>query len=514
MDNRYILSIDCGSQSIKAMIFDTKGNLVCKAQKAFLPYEAKYPNWAEADADMFWQYLCMVTKELKANHVEQFDKIAGVSLTTQRDTVVFLDKQNNLVRPTILWMDKRKQKDHKPITFVHTVAMKIVSMYRTAVAVNKACPAHWVQKNQPEIWKKTHKYVLLSGYLNYKLTGILKDNSANQIGHIPFNYKKSIWESKYGMKRQMFQIEREKLIELTEPATVFGKISEQAAKESGLPCNMAYIPSGSDKGCETLGTGCFTEEMAAISLGSQASVQITSDRYFETIPFVPPFPSVVPKKYNPEIQINKGFWMISWFKNEFAKKDVDKAQKMGIVAEELLNQSLKDIPIGSEGLMLQPYWGSVLENPEARGAMIGFSDVHTRYHIYRAIIEGIGFALKDGIKAIEKKSKVGIEKIMISGGGSISDEICQISADVFGKQVCKVQTYETSGLGCAIVGFKALNIYTCFEEAVSKMVHETKSFEPNKEANKKYEKIYSRIYKKMYRNLKPMYDEMYEIYEH
>ena len=255
--------------------------------------------------------------------------------------MVFLDKKKKPFRPAILWMDKRKQKEHKPMPFIYNVLTKAVGMYRTAVAVNKQCPAHWVQKHQPEVWDNTDKYVYLSGYLNYRMTGILKDSTANQIGHMPFNYKTSEWEGKYAIKAQFFQIPKGKLIELTPAAEVFGTITKATAKATGIPEGTPFIAAGSDKGCETLGTGCMDESKGAISLGSQASVQITSQRYFETIPFVPPFPAVVPGMYNPEIQIYKGFWMISWFKEEFNRKDVEEAAKKGEVPEDRLNAHFK-----------------------------------------------------------------------------------------------------------------------------------------------------------------------------
>jgi len=514
MQEKYILSIDCGSQSIKALIFDNNGDLAAKVQKVFPPYDAPKPNWAERDVEVFWKSLCGVTKGMKKEFPNLFSKIEGVSLTTQRDTVVFLDKDRKSIRPAILWSDKRKQKEHKPMKFIYNLITKVASMYRIAVAVNKQCPAHWVQKYQPEIWEKTDKFVYLSAYMNYRMTGILKDNVANQIGHMPFNYKTEDWEPKHAIKAQFFQIERKKLVDLVPAAMVLGKVTKEAAKATGIPEGTKYIPAGSDKGCETLGTGCFDETKGAISLGTQASVQITSKRYFETIPFVPPFLSVVPNTYTPEIQIYKGYWMISWFKDEFGRKDVEKAEKMGISPEDLLNSHLREIPPGCNGLLLQPFWGSGIDAPEAKGAMVGFSDVHTRYHVYRAIVEGIGFALKDGMRSIEKKSKVEIERLMLSGGGSLSEEICQISADIFGKTVSKVQTYETSGLGAAIVGFTTLGVFKDFETAVEKMVHIKETYEPDREANKKYEEIFSRIYKKMYKQLKPMYDEMFDIEEH
>ena len=514
MEKRYILSIDCGSQSIKAIIFDTDGETIAKEQHAFPDYDRPLPNAAEREADAFWNSLCDVTQRIKKNSPDYFDKIEGVSLTTQRDTVVFLDKKLRPFRPAILWMDKRKQKQHKPMKFIYNLATKVVRMYRTAVAVNKQCPAHWVQRHQPEAWEHTYKYVYLSTYLNYRLTGILKDNTANQIGHMPFNYKTREWEKPFALKAQFFQIGREKLAELVPPATVLGTISKAASEATGVPEGLPFIPAGSDKGCETLGAGCLDEKKAAISLGSQATVQISSKRYFEVVPFIPPFPAVIPDMYNPEIQIFKGFWMISWFQEEFAEMEVQLAKEKGVKPEDYLNSHLREIPPGCNGLLLQPLWGTSVDAPEAKGAVIGFSDVHTRYHIYRAIIEGIGFALKDGIHSIEKKSKVKIEQLMLSGGGSLSEDICQITADIFGMPVSKAQTNETSGLGAAMVGFKTLGVFETFEDAVEQMLHISGTYIPDMEANKKYERIFSRIYKKMYGRLKPMYDEMFEIEEH
>ena len=104
--------------------------------------------------------------------------------------------------------------------------------------------------------------------------------------------------------------------------------------------------------------------------------------------------------------------------------------------------------------------------PEAKGAIIGFGDVHTRAHIYRAIIEGINYALIEGLEHIEKKSKVKVNTLMVSGGGSQSNAICQITADMFNKPVVRGQTYETSGLGAAINGFMGLKLFSSYQEAV------------------------------------------------
>lgn len=506
--NEYILAIDCGTQSIRAIIFDSKGKMIHKVKETFEPYFSKKPGYAEQHVTIYWDSLCRVTNQVKKENREAFDKIIGVSLTTQRDTAICLDKNHEVLRPAIVWMDQRKLKEMKPMKWYYNVITKIVGMYETAHKLSISCAAHWIEKHQPDIWSKTTAYVMLSGYLNYLLCGELVDNASNQVGHVPFDHKRFTWEKTYSIKSQFFQIDRDKFIPLKDPATVTGKISKQASQETGLKEGLAFISAGSDKACETIGVGCLDNDIASISLGSQASVQTTSSKYYEAIPFIPPFMAAIPGKYNPEIQIYRGYWMISWFKEQFAQKETQDAKALNKTPEQLLNDRLNEVPPGSEGLILQPYWGSGIKTPEAKGSIIGFSDVHTRIHIYRAIIEGIGYGLFEGIKAIEKKSKVKVKTIMLSGGGSQSDGIAQITADMFNRQVKRVQTYETSGLGAAIVGFVALKRFSSFEQAVSEMVHESKTFYPDEKNAKIYDGIYHNIYQKIYRSLHSLYKKM------
>lgn len=116
----------------------------------------------------------------------------------------------------------------------------------------------------------------------------------------------------------------------------------------------------------------------------------------------------------------------------------------GCSAEDLLNRRLEEIPAGCEGLLFQPYFTPNITMPTAKGAVIGFSDWHTRIHIYRAIIEGINFALIDGLRQMEKKAGYRMKEIRVGGGGSQSDQICQITADMFGIPVVRTQTHEVA----------------------------------------------------------------------
>ena len=196
--------------------------------------------------------------------------------------------------------------------------------------------------------------------------------------------------------------------------------------------------------------------------------------------------------------------MINWFLKEFGGKKIDDLISTDSLAVDF-NEKLASVPAGSDGLVLQPYWGPGLARPLAKGAIIGFSDCVTNEHVYRAIIEGIAYALREGLEHFEKKIHHSIPKIRISGGGSQSDEVCQITADIMGRDVTRVQTYETSSLGAAIAGFLAIGEYKSPEEAVKNMVVPTKTFTPNPENKAKYDYLFKNCYMKMYPRLHGIY---------
>lgn len=511
MNDPHVLTIDCGTQSIRALVFDAKGNLVVKEKEEFNPYIALKPGWAEQHPEVYWKGLCNVCNRVKELHHEHWKKIIAVTVTTLRDSCVNLDKDGNVLRPIILWLDQRMAECKDSIPIQYQLLFKAIKMDEAVKLATRKTKSNWIRENEPEIWAKTHNYLLLSGYLNFKLTDNMVDSVAAQIGHIPFDYKKKEWYSKHHYKWSIFSIEKEKLPQLVEPGEVIGQITKKASQATGIKEGIPLIATGSDKGCETLGSGCKDIECGSISFGTTSTIQTTSKKYFEPLQFLPAYPAVMPGYYNPEVEIFRGYWMISWFKKEFSVKEMLEAAEKKIPPEELLNQRLNEVPPGSYGLILQPYWGPGLKNPEAKGAIIGFGDVHTRSHIYRAIIEGINFALMDGLECIEKKSGEKVKKITVSGGGSQSDAICQITADMFNRPVFRAQTYETSGLGSSIVAFVSMGVYKDFEEAIKNMVRYNNVFYPNKEVGKIYDELYNKIYKRIYPSLRKLYHEIKSI---
>ena len=509
-----ILSIDCGTQSIRALLFTSAGDIVDKEQIQYDAYYSDEPGRAEQKAEVYWEGLCKATNTLQKRNTNDFKKIKGVGITTLRSTMVSVDSQGNALRPIITWLDQRKAKNkYKP-----NKAMKLIFLTLGVDSVLKKMErkghSNWIKQNEPEIWKKTYKYVQVSSFLNFKLTGKFNDSVASQIGHIPFNYKKQRWSVPKDiteLSHKLYPIEQDKLPKLVKPGDKSGEITEQASVLTGIIAGTPVIACGSDKGCETLGMGVNDTKVASLSFGTTATVQTTTKKYFEPIKFFPAYPSTMAGHWNPEIEIYRGFWMINWFKQEFAHKETEKAKELGISVEEILNELLQKSPPGAMGLIVQPYWSPGLGEKDAKGAMIGFGDVHKKQHVYRAVIEGLCYGLLDGMKRLEKRGNLKFEKIAVSGGASQSDEICQIAADVFNMELLRGKTHETSGLGAAIITAYGIGEYKSIEEATEKMVHYADTFKPRPENAMLYKALFNDVYLKMYKKLEPLYKRIREI---
>lgn len=510
-ENPVALTFDVGTQSARALLIDTAGNILHKAQKSYeCAYESPHPNWAEQDAEVYWDTMCQMSRQLREISGKLWERIAVVSCTCIRATTLCLDRDRRPLRSAIVWLDKRKAQNLPPLPLKCRVAFKAAGLFKAAETVRANMACNWIAVNQPEIWKKTDKFVLLSSYLNYKLCGELTDSVANTCGVLPFDSKAGRWLKPKALTRSIYLVEDEKLVDLVSPGTVTGKITDEAARLTGIPQGVPYAVTGSDKACETLGLSCSDVSCAALSFGTTATIEVPSPRHFNVVSVIPPY-TAIPGGYLPEVETFRGYWLISWFTREFAAKETLEAERLGCSPEELLNERLKEIPAGCDGLVMQPTFTPDPVTPNAKGAVIGFYDAHTRIHLYRAIIEGINYSMMEGLYLIEKKGQFKIKKLFLAGGGSRSSEICQITANMFGLPTYRVQTHEVCGLGCSIAAFVAVGVFSGYPEAIASMVHITDEFLPDMDEHQIYRRLYSEVYCKVFGNLVPLYEKVNHI---
>ncbi|HUW94082.1 MAG TPA: FGGY-family carbohydrate kinase [Bacteroidales bacterium] len=505
-----ILAIDCGTQSVRAVLTDLSGNILQIVKTEIEPYFSVGPGMAEQQPEYFRDKMFEALKKLFSELKIEKERIKAVTITTQRSTLVNLDNEGNSLRPAISWLDQRQTAPGKYPGRMMQLALRIVGMREAVIYTVKNGECNWIMQHTPDIWEKTDKYLFLSGYLTYALTGEFTDSIGCTVGYMPFDYKKQEWAGEGHMNFKMFPVGREKLARLVKPSGILGYISKEASEKSGIPQGLPLIAAAADKACEVLGSGVVSPDVACLSYGTTSTVQTTHKKYFEVIPFFPAYPSAIPDYYNTEIMIFRGYWMINWFKKEFGLKEMQMAEQTGRTPEDLFEDMIHAIPAGSMGLTLQPYWSPGLKTPgtEAKGAIIGFGDVHTRAHIYRAILEGLSYSLKEGLIRTVKRTRIPVNRIIVSGGGSQSRQAMQITADIFNMPTFKPHTYETSSLGAAINAAVGMGFYSDYEGAVKSMTRTGEEFLPDIKNVEIYSELYKKVYSPMYKHLQPLYKEI------
>ncbi|WP_028079055.1 FGGY-family carbohydrate kinase [Solimonas soli] len=503
-----VLSLDVGTQSARALLFDARGTLLAKAQEVFEPtYASPQPGAAEQDPDVYWRALQDCCAALWREAPARAGEVAAVALTTQRASVVCCDAGGRVLRPAILWLDQRRARHPPALGPAWNAAFRLLGARALIAHFQREAEANWLAENEPALWRETAHYLLLSGWLSWKLCGEWVDSAACQVGYLPFDYRRLRWAAPGDFKWRALAVRRGQLPELIAPGGRLGVLTRGAAGALGLPAGTPLIAAAADKACEVLGSGVVEPDLAQLSFGTTATINTVQPRYVEVQRLVPAYPAAQPQAWNTEIQIYRGFWMVSWFKREFAAQEARLAAERGVAVESLFDELIRAVPAGAMGLTLQPYWSPGVREPgpEAKGAIIGFGDVHTRAHVYRAIVEGLVYGLRAGGEQIERKLGRRLRLLRVSGGGSQSDAAMQITADVFNRPAERPHVYETSGLGAAINAAVALGWHADHASAVRAMTRVGRRFEPDPATAKLYDALYREVYRAMYGRLKPLY---------
>jgi len=512
-EKKYIIAVDSGTQSIRAVLFDRAGTMIAMEQADYEPYFSLEPGWAEQYTQDYWSKLCVVCRSLMSKIDVDQNEIAGIGLTSQRNTVIPMDKDGNALRPGIIWLDQRTVDTVPPLNKAITLIAKMIGLSDAIHYSQKNSKFLWIREHEPQIYRKTYKFVQASGFFVRKLTGEFRDSYGMVAGIWPFDYKALRWYGGiFDFVYDAFGILPGHCVDLYPPDKILGHVTPEASRETGLPQGLPVVVGAGDKQCELLGAGAIDPSVAVISFGTGTAMEVITRKYISDsqLRFFT-WPAAVSGAWDIEMFIGRGFWMVTWFKQEFGHREALEAQKRGVAPEVVLDEVIRDIPPGSMGLMLQPYWSPTVNNKYAKGAIIGFGDIHTRAHIYRAIFEGLCFELRRMQEIVVKKTGIPIKEIRVGGGGSRSDVVVQIAADMFNLPTSRMETSEISALGAAIDAAVGTGMYATIEDAVTAMVRKGRTFRPEHQHHKIYTRLFNDVYKESSGSLDAIYEKIAKI---
>jgi sugar (pentulose or hexulose) kinase len=434
---QYLVGIDNGSQSSKVTVFDECGAVVAEGRVPLRANHTPRPGVVEHPDDDIWDSITAACRIA----MDAFDgdpaDIVGVGLCTIRFCRAMLRADGTLAQPVLSWMDAR-------------VGRPFVAESNDVAYVTTS-----------------------SGYVTHRLTGEFRDTAANYQGMWPIDTDTWRWADTSSDRYAATGMQRSQLLDLVDPGGVLGHLTEAAAAATGLPVGLPVVATANDKAVEALGCGLLEPSTLLVSLGTYiASMSVGSSNVTDASSFWSNFGSEPGLYLYESGGIRRGMWTVSWFRDLLGSAYADVAAAAGERPEDCLNREAADVPAGSDGLLTVLDWLAPDDASFRKGTILGFDGRQGRAHVYRSILEGIAMTMRDRADAMGTELGIGYERVVVSGGGSSSDLMMQIVADVFQLPSVRVVGDSAAGRGAAICAAVATRVHPSFEAAVAAMVVE------------------------------------------
>ena len=500
----YLLGIDAGTTAFKAVIFDQNGKEIAAAA---CEYELEYPfpGWVDLDAEKYWEAFKSVIRIILSNYTGHTKEIKALAIASQAETLIPVDHRGQPLRKAIVWLDNRAGLEAQEIksAFGTDLAYKITGQ-PDIVPTWPAAKILWMRKNEPELFKKVSKFLLLEDYLIFRLTSRFISEGSLLSSTLLFDINTGKW---WQDMLNYIGINSGQLPEITKSGQIIREITEKAAKESGL-CKETIVVSGAfDHAASAIGSGNTGFRFVTESTGSTLAICANVPKpVYDPKQIIPCQYHAIPDAYFLLPWCQTAGMVYKWFRDGFYTDIRSGGVSNSQALYKLMDEDAADICPGSDGLLLLPHLAGAFtpeSNPNAKAVFFGISLQTGKAHFTRAILEAIAFMLKRNIRLLEGMGHE-VNEIRSNGGGSKSDLWNQIKADVCQKPVVTVKVTETASLGAAMLAGYALNIFNNLEEATEKMIRLNKRYIPDKLNDAVYSEAYDR-YINLYNLLEPMF---------
>ena len=485
----YYIGLDLGTSALKLLLMSGQGE-ICKIISKEYPISFPKPGWSEQNPVDWWNAAVDGIRELVRDVVDK-NQIKGISFGGQMHGLVVLDKDDHVIRPAILWNDGRTAEECKYLNEV--VGTEKLSQYTANIAFAgfTAPKILWMQKHEPENFRKIHKIMLPKDYLAYRLSGEFCTDVSDASGMLLFDVDHKCWSEEM---LNICGIKREQVADIYESYEAVGTITPEAAGELGLPQNVKIIAGAGDNAAAAIGTGTVGDGRCNVSLGTSGTIFISSKNFgVDENNALHSFAHADGHFHLMGCMLSAASCNKWWMEDIIGTKEYGKEQ-----------ESVQNL--GENHVFFLPYLmgeRSPHNDPDARGAFIGMSMDTKRSDMTLAVLEGVAFAMRDSLE-VAKSLGIDIKRTTICGGGAKSLLWRKIMANVLNLEVDIIESEEGPGYGGAILAAVGCGEYDSVEEAAKKLVKVVDTVKPDSELVKKYEKRY-KIFRQIYPNLKFLY---------
>lgn len=492
-----LLGLDSSTTATKALLMNEEGEVLSIGSAAY-DFDAPHPLWTEQDPALWWHGTIKSVQEAIRKIDASPEDIVGIGVTGQMHGLVLLDAAGEVLRPALLWNDQRTGSQ------CDTIRERLGKKNLVAVTGNDALTGFtapkilWVQENEPDLYAKVEQILLPKDYVRYKLTGHYATDKAGAAGTLLFDIAARNWSDEV---LTALNINPEHLPQTFEGTEITGKLSTEAAEALGLRAGIPVMGGGGDQAAQATGVGAVQEGIIALTLGTSGVIFASSNQ-----PAIEPegrlhaFCHAVPDRWHMMGVMLSAAGSLRWLRDTIAPN---------VSFADLVSET-KGLAPGSDGLLFLPYLTgerTPYPDPYARGAFVGLTVRHSRQHMTQAVLEGVGFGLRDSFTLIEGAGLPQANQVRISGGGAKSAEWRQILANILDAELVTVNTSEGAAFGTALLAGVGAGLWPDVESAAEAVIKVTGSTKPQDETREAYDAHY-RLYRELYPALKPANDAL------
>lgn len=494
----YFLGIDIGTSGTKTLVIDEQGQILAEASANY-PLHIPKPLWTEQNPDDWWTATVKTIREVMKKTKLPPAEVKAIGLSGQMHGSVFLDKDHKVIRPALLWNDQRTAAECIEIEARAGGRKQLIKMVANPALTGFTAPKIlWLRNQEPKNFAKLKKVLLPKDDVRRRMTGELATDVSDASGMLLLDVAARTWSKKLLSK---LELDIDLFAKPYESEEVTGKLTAAAAKELGLTTDCVVVGGAGDCAANAVGTGVVTAGTLSTSIGTSGIMFVHSDKVeIDPAGRLHTFCHAVHGKWHMMGVSLSGGGSLQWFTEALCKEIA--LQKGKPSPYEVLNQEAGAIPAGSEGLFFLPYLSGERTphaDPDARACFIGLTLKHGRGHMARAIMEGVGYAMRDSLSII-KEMGVPVKQIRASGGGSKSPLWRQIQADVFGQKVVTINAEQGPAYGVALLAAVGAGAFKNIEEACAATIKVVSETLTEKKSVKTYDHGFP-VFQQLYRSL-------------
>lgn len=494
--NDLLLGIDIGTSAVKALVCDTAGHVLAQAAS---PHDLRAPvlGWAEESPDEWWTGTIRAVRACLASPGVSADRIVSVGVCGMVPAIVLLDSNNQPIRPSIQQNDARAGAEIDELKMEIGVERFFAITGSTPSQQSVGPKLLWLQKFEPDNWLKVSKIIGSYDYINYCLSGKIniEQNWALESGLFDLNHRD--WSAELlavcGISQDIFAPVRQ-------ASEVIGFISQQAAALTGLKPGTPVVAGSADHVAAALAAGIKNNGDLLVKLGSSGDVLASTDSLVLDNRLFIDYHDI-PGKYILNGCMATSGSLLKWYVNQFCQADEAPAAEAGLSLYAWLDRQAEEIPAGSDGVVVLPYFlgekTPIFDN-QARGVFYGLSLFHNRHHLYRAILEAVAFGFKHHLEVLKDRG-VPIHRVVAAEGGASSRLWRQILADVLQAPILHLAENPGAALAAAFVAGMGVGVFRSWDE-IEKYILLDSITAPDPDNFQRYERAY-RLYRELYPTL-------------